>query len=191
MSLEEKNNHRIPLCNNTCLTLSARKASWYHSWKVSKSGYWTLLITNVELHFFLAIVGKIYVLKQKPSSCLAFVFNSTVLFILKVIISTVWHFQTSNCRSFAQNEEYCLQVLVAKHNSYFMDQRIFLKIRTFHSAILQISLLLCPSGEEKSWFGLRILDSSGGSFPRQVKVPARISPNIDKYTDGTAKYMKK
>lgn len=102
--------------------------------------------------------------KGKPSTCLTFVFDGTILFILKLIISTLWHFQISNCRSSAQNEEYCFQKLVAKHNSYFMDQRIFLKIKTFHSEILQISLLLCPSGEEKSWFGLSILVSSGWSF---------------------------
>lgn len=65
-----------------------------------------MFIINVEFHFG-ANSRKYLSFKTKPSIRLTFAFNSTILLILKVTISTVWHFQTPNyCRSFALHEEY-------------------------------------------------------------------------------------
>lgn len=105
----------------------------------------------------------------------------------------MWHFQ-ANCRSFAQNEKHYFYKLMAKQSSYFMDQRIPLKIKTFHFAILQILYFFNKVGG-KLWFGLQILDSSGWSFlgekeAHQIKVP-QIYANIDEYPDRIARYLKK
>ena len=183
MSPDEKNNHRIPL------------RDWYHSLKVSKLWSSTLFATNVELHF-LAKSRKYLSFKTKPSIRLAFYFNSTILFILKPIISTVWHFQTPHCRSFALNGEHCVS------KSLWLSVILILWIKEFSSRRRPFILQYCrflyfftKVGKKSHGLDLGFLTAVDGVFQGkkkgQVKLPEHVSPNIHASTDGIAKYLKK